>query len=409
LGSSQSHARSVALVLSLMTGDVSPQFHLKYDDFFETVQETKSLPQSKWQQLAQFVTKTGAPMKEITRAKAPRTRTQTPTHPRVITHENPFGFDFIDLSEADGEPTTQNPEFEGLPPLLSREQAAPEEPRDPERHHHPDSNHRSTRQPNPPCRLIETAYAVLDETDAVDDYETQLLAEDPIAFTASKSGLDTLHFNDAMNADDSAEFKTAMLEEVNTHTENDHWEVWEKVKVPAGQDVLPGIWAFKRKRQIDTRDIYKDKAHLNIHGGMQKHDGNYWETYSPVVNLFSIGLCLILILLFKWKTRQIDLVIAFPHTDVECALFMHLPQGRLTYLLLSSSVKPSWDGKSTFPPVYSSLRECDIISILCLWYQLRSLTDGRIYQARVSTTRVTTCNLKLLSTLVLPQPFDPHD
>jgi hypothetical protein len=58
---------------------------------------------------------------------------------------------------------------------------------------------------------------VLDKSDAVEDYETQQLAEDPIAFTASTSDLDTLHYNAAMNADDSAEFKKAMLEEVNAH------------------------------------------------------------------------------------------------------------------------------------------------------------------------------------------------
>jgi hypothetical protein len=97
--------------------------------------------------------------------------------------------------------------------------------------------------------------------------------------------------------------------------------------VPAGQDVLPAVWAFKRKRRIDTREVHKYKARLNIHGGMQKHGVYYWETYSPVVNWFSIQLCLILALPFTWKTRQIDFVLAFPQADVECDLFMQLPRG----------------------------------------------------------------------------------
>jgi hypothetical protein len=37
LGSSQSHARNVYLVLNLHTGCVSPQYHCQFDDFFETV------------------------------------------------------------------------------------------------------------------------------------------------------------------------------------------------------------------------------------------------------------------------------------------------------------------------------------------------------------------------------------
>ena len=78
---------------------------------------------------------------------------------------------------------------------------------------------------------------------------------------------------------------------------------------------------------MDTREVYKYKARLNIHGGMQKHGVNYWETYSPVVNWFSIRLCLALTLIFQWKTRQIDFVLAFPQADVECDLFMQLPRG----------------------------------------------------------------------------------
>jgi len=37
LGPSWAHAKSVRLVLSLTTGLVSPQFHVKYDDTFESI------------------------------------------------------------------------------------------------------------------------------------------------------------------------------------------------------------------------------------------------------------------------------------------------------------------------------------------------------------------------------------
>jgi hypothetical protein len=89
LGSSPRHARSVTLViLSLVTRYVSPQFHVKYDDLFETVQETKALPQSKWQQLAGFVTQTGAPLKELTSAAGANTKSHLATHSRVIPQED---------------------------------------------------------------------------------------------------------------------------------------------------------------------------------------------------------------------------------------------------------------------------------------------------------------------------------
>ena len=53
---SQQHARSVALVLNLETGHVSPQFHVKFDSKFETVsrKEGAGVPKSKWQQQCYF-------------------------------------------------------------------------------------------------------------------------------------------------------------------------------------------------------------------------------------------------------------------------------------------------------------------------------------------------------------------
>ena len=210
-----------------------------------------------------------------------------------------------------------------------KEEVPPQPPPDPDRHRHPDATRRSTRTRAPIRRLHESAYAVLSDADAIEDYEIQEQAEDPIAFAANGSDPDTLSYKAAMDAADAKLFRQAMLKEVDSHTNHDHWEVWLRADVPPAQDVLPSVWAFKRKRRIDTRAIYKYKARLNIHGGMQKHGVNYWETYSPVVNWFSIRLCLIFVLLFTWKTRQIDFVLAFPQADVECDLYMQLPRGLL--------------------------------------------------------------------------------
>ena len=39
LGMSTQHARTIALVLTLTTGHVSPQFHVKFDTKFESVRK----------------------------------------------------------------------------------------------------------------------------------------------------------------------------------------------------------------------------------------------------------------------------------------------------------------------------------------------------------------------------------
>jgi hypothetical protein len=79
---------------------------------------------------------------------------------------------------------------------------------------------------------------------------------------------------------------------------------------------------MKRKQRILTRLVCKWKARLNCHGGQQEHGINFWETYSPVVNWYSIRLFLIISITRGWETRQINFVLAFPQADVECDLHM---------------------------------------------------------------------------------------
>jgi hypothetical protein len=56
LGMSMQHARSVALVLQLKTGHVSPQFHVTFDPKFETVRQSLGnlSPPSEWQKICGF-------------------------------------------------------------------------------------------------------------------------------------------------------------------------------------------------------------------------------------------------------------------------------------------------------------------------------------------------------------------
>ena len=57
LGFSPRHARSVCLILNPQTGLASPQFHVKHDDFFETVKgDDGGLMASNWQNIAGFRT-----------------------------------------------------------------------------------------------------------------------------------------------------------------------------------------------------------------------------------------------------------------------------------------------------------------------------------------------------------------
>jgi hypothetical protein len=114
---------------------------------------------------------------------------------------------------------------------------------------------------NPPeLFVLEQVFTVFNNSNAVEDYKLQKEAEDPIAFAASQSDPDALHYNQAMQANNDAEFKAERVKEADDHTTRGHWVFWEKMNVPEGQDILSAIWAFKLgKCQISTWAIYKHR------------------------------------------------------------------------------------------------------------------------------------------------------
>ncbi|KAI2513037.1 hypothetical protein MHU86_1328 [Fragilaria crotonensis] len=64
---SMQHARSVALVLNLKTGHVSPQFHVTFDPKFETVRHSLGnlSPPSDWQKLCGFKASSTSRLQDI--------------------------------------------------------------------------------------------------------------------------------------------------------------------------------------------------------------------------------------------------------------------------------------------------------------------------------------------------------
>jgi hypothetical protein len=65
----------------------------------------------------------------------------------------------------------QMADYQGVIMPGNKELPPAEPPPDPERNRLPEATHRSAPNRNPPARrLIETAYAVLDDADAVEDY-----------------------------------------------------------------------------------------------------------------------------------------------------------------------------------------------------------------------------------------------
>ena len=84
---------------------------------------------------------------------------------------------------------------------------------------------------------------------------------------------------------------------------------------------------MRRKRRINTQEVYKWKARLNVHGGQQEHRVHYWDTYAPVVTWQTMRFFFVLSLLLGWRSRQLDFVMVYPQAPAEMPLYLRLPQG----------------------------------------------------------------------------------
>eukprot|EP00978_Attheya_sp_CCMP212_P035308 scaffold152839_cov109-Attheya_sp.AAC.1 len=309
LGLSPQHSRSVALVLSLTTGLVSPQFHVEFDDLFETVGKRAGNPTtvSKWQVLSGLREGVASITENTTVSEGAR----------HVTAPAPSAY--IPPAEIE---TFPDEEFPAPVELQVPIEPAPFE-----------GTRRSTRTHQPTRRFLvegleQEDIALAFQCDESMDYELELQAAkaDPIAFAAS-SGPDNLYLHEAMREPDKKQFVEAMKKEVSSHEDDHHWELTKRSSIPKQHKVLPEVWTMKRKRRIATREVYKWKARLNIHGGKQEKGVNYWETYSPMVTWNSIRIFLILAIVNDWHTRQIDFVLAYPQADVECDIYMEIPRG----------------------------------------------------------------------------------
>ena len=60
---------------------------------------------------------------------------------------------------------------------------------------------------------------------------------------------------------------------------------------------------------------------------MQQWGENYWETYSPVVNMLSVCLILAIAHIHGLDSKSIDFVLAFPQADIDIDIWMEISEG----------------------------------------------------------------------------------
>ena len=119
-----------------------------------------------------------------------------------------------------------------------------------------------------------------------------------LSFHTEINSNETFTFGEAMKQADKLDFVAAMEKEVQDHESREHWVIVKRSSPPTGAKPIKAIWSFKCKQRPDG-SLLKHKARLCAHGGMQTWGDNYWETYSPVVNMLSVRLLLCLSKIFN--------------------------------------------------------------------------------------------------------------
>ncbi|KAG7363236.1 reverse transcriptase RNA-dependent DNA polymerase [Nitzschia inconspicua] len=284
LGPSPVHATNVSLVLNLETGHVSPQYHIVHDDTFETLSQMQPV-KSNWKRQCHF---TDEPYDHSIYRTADEGETATPRASTVHGHPN------VSIQD---------------PSVIVTSKGRTSKP--------PDWHRNFTALPAQIDPLEQHKYK---ETDQLRELE------DPIVFAASTSP-DIMYRHEAMQEPDAPQFREAMVKEVIDHLKNRHFVVIPRSQVPKDEETLPAVWAMRRKRRIDTREVYKWKARLNIGGHKMVKGKHYDETYAPTLSWATIRTWLTLAACNGWHTRQLDFVLAYPQADIPRPTYMELPDG----------------------------------------------------------------------------------
>jgi hypothetical protein len=102
------------------------------------------------------------------------------------------------------------------------------------------------------------------------------------------------------------------------------FDCWDHVLRTPDMNVLPSTWAFKIKHYPDGR-VTKFKARFCARGDRQKEGIDYFETWAPVVQWFTVRIVMILAIKMKVISIQCNITVAFIHGQVTETIYVHQP------------------------------------------------------------------------------------
>ena len=340
------HNRHVALVLNIHTGYVSPQFHVKFDETFQTGHQEKwnatwlastgSTKQTNRVSRDEDTKTPGKRRKALERQPVPNEEIRDHPGKRQIVAVTANGPTRHMMSLAPERQVPANPVSH-----IPRATVADEQPVTSERPPEPNVmpiTTRSGRLVKPVPRHINLMMSELVSSNKSQmNVEGELLSFDAMTHESAEEcnpilaykavNPDILRLHEAMKAEDQKEFKAAMEKEVNDQIGNGNLPVIPQSKVPKGFRVFPGVWTLVHKRDILTREIKKYKACLAFDGSRMREGEDYDKTYAPVALWMAIRLLLTFVVAFGWHTQQVDYVAAYTQAPIDRNMYMEFPCG----------------------------------------------------------------------------------
>ncbi len=257
LGRSPNHAKSIALVLDIKTGRVSPQFHVRFDPSFGTVAKDSGnkVPNSLWQIAAGFK-KGKSTLKLDSRAG----KDVSPTF--VGDSDTPEAMEREPTPSDNGQPNDESPtqdsdnhEDADQPTQDDEREKAPSKPTS----QNEEGLRRSTRTRTKP-ELFQHIYNRLGSTKAdiattkVEGEIFSLESMCPTAMAAS-SNPDIMYYHEAMKEPDSAQFTEAAVKEYQDILEKGILKMIDQSEVPKDAKIFKSVWAMRRKRRIMSGEV----------------------------------------------------------------------------------------------------------------------------------------------------------
>lgn len=127
----------------------------------------------------------------------------------------------------------------------------------------------------------------------------------------------------ALSCEDAEKWKQAMQEEISSLIRNNTWRI---VKKPPQANVVSCKWVYRIKLG-PSGDIERYKARLVARGFSQRHNEDYFETFSPVATHTSMRVFLAVLSTLQREIIKIDISTAYLESTLDERIYMQIPQG----------------------------------------------------------------------------------